>query len=847
MPDAIKPDQIPGKDIDIEAIETNAASIRTIAASVRDNGAAVHTKWQGMAAVYIAPESDTLLGLMAPVNSQATTAGDNLDVVASALSQFAADVAPIKAELDSLRRQAQWFVDNTVANGVQVRELNPAWVSANGYYGSYAYATTPADAADIPQYRSVHKEWHEDQGAVDRNNELIAAVNAQMVLLWEAERTAANKIRALYGAAPLHSFQSEDDANGYGLDEIPEGTEMPWGAEVERSEGCGEATVNFVLKDFLWEGIVVGGIWGTVEGLGTLVLGYNPATGEWFSGEAYGAAWGNLGLLAAGLAIRSTPGLNLLIAADDIAQQNGGGFLPDEVREFTQSADEALLNTGKAIIAWDKWADDPGTALGESVFNVGTILIPAGAAVAGVKTAGTAANVLSKMARIADLIDPGAWAVNGALRVGGLGLDGLKSVIGSLDLSAVDDIALGGVDVSRAADVSSALDGLLDDGVPLDQITVRVDDGIPVLEAPGVRVELPEGAFDLPGGRGPEVTAPVREPELVGAGGSTPHVPHVVDSIVDEAPPVRTETGGSGEPTVVREPETTTGGSDAGGHGADQPGHGGSGNAGGDGPADGGGHDVDTAHPNADGNGMSPDRVYSMMDGFDHAATFAPEQLGPSRVSDSLLSSNGVTRAEFIDLINRPISSLSAGERSIVNSIRDSLTAQLTPDTVFQKVLDQPHFAVQADGSVTLEFGQGENIVLRDTTVISGSVSVADDTAHLGTPRDFFEALRLDYPHTNFAADDGSAYVLRFQADPSVRPDAIRPQMHSSMGGDGSVDHYSPPFTGNGFLKADDILPEYRADRVRMGDGAEIWEVLDDGTQRLYAVLRGGEWIPQGN
>jgi hypothetical protein len=137
--------------------------------------------------------------------------------------------------------------------------------------------------------------------------------------------------------------------------------------------------------------------------------------------------------------------------------------------------------------------------------------------------------------------------------------------------------------------------------------------------------------------------------------------------------------------------------------------------------------------------------------------------------------------------------------------------------------------------------------VLQDMNQISGSVSVADDTAHLVSPRDFFEALRLDYPNTNFAADDGSAFVLRFQPDATVAPDAIRPQMHSSMGGDGSVDHYSPPFTGNGFLKADDILPEYRANRVTMSDGAEIWEVLDDGTQRLYAVLRGREWIPQGN
>lgn len=33
---------------------------------------------------------------------------------------------------------------------------------------------------------------------------------------------------------------------------------------------------------------------------------------------------------------------------------------------------------------------------------------------------------------------------------------------------------------------------------------------------------------------------------------------------------------------------------------------------------------------------------------------------------------------------------------------------------------------------------------------------------------------------------------------------------------------------------------------VTMRDGAEMWEVLDSGNQRLVAVLQGGKWIPQG-
>ena len=556
-------------------------TIGTIAGSVRDNGSNVHLKWQGMAGVYDAPESGTLLGLMQPVSSQATTAGDNLEVVSSALTQFAADVRPIKAELDSLRQQAEAFRDE-IAGGVSVRELNPAYISAQGYSGSwasYGAASTATQQTDIPQYRSVTKEWHEVQDYVDRNNDLIAQVNAQQVALWDAERTAANKIRALYGASPLHAYESENDALGYGLSEIPEGTEMPWGAPVERSEGCGEATLNFVVKDFLWEGLIVGGIWGTVEGLGTLVLGYNPATGDWFSGDAYGAAWGSLGLLVAS-GVMNSPVLGPLLWADQgMAAFGGGGFLPQEVRDFKAQADEAALNTGKALIAWDQWADDPGTALGESVFNVGTILIPAGAAIAGVKTAGTAASVLSKMARVVDLIDPASLAVNGAVRLGGIGLGSLDNLIGGLDLGAKLDPPH--IEVYAATDSASAIKALDDWGVDLNTVTAHVDDfGTHTLEFPGGKIEMPAGSFDnalggirgADGGADASITAPVREPELVHAGGVRGETgPGAVNSIVDEAP-VRTETGGSGESTVVREPETTTGGSQstsAGGGGDD--------------------------------------------------------------------------------------------------------------------------------------------------------------------------------------------------------------------------------------------------------------------------------------
>jgi hypothetical protein len=621
MPDPIDYTAIPGEKIDPDAIETNAATVSTISGQVSEHGSNVHFKWQGMAGVYEAPESPTLLGLMAPVSSQATQVSDNLAEVSAALTAFAADVRPIKAELDSLRTQAKTFVDS-IQGGVRVQEINPAWTAAQSpyggatatptYQGSWGSSTTSSTSTAMPdKYRTVTKEWYEVQEYVDRNNELLSAVNAQQVKLWEAERACANRIRALYGAAPLHAATSEDDALGYGLSEIPEGTEMPWGAEVERTEGCGEATAKFVFKDFLWEGIAVGGVWGTITGLGTLVLGYNPETGDFFSGDAYGAAWGNLGMLVfAGAA--NTGVLAPIFQSDTLMQTMGmGGFLPQEVRDFKAQADEAAVNTGKALIAWDKWQDDPGTALGESVFNVGTALIPVGgAAVAGVKTASTAASVVSKIAKVADFVDPAAFAMNGAMKLGGAGLKGLDGIIGRLGTDAPGGFHLNTPDMPFVADdATSALRALDDAGVDLNSVTARVEDGIPVYEFPPTdaipsgRIEMPAGSFDgvrggdIPvrtdGGADAGVAAPVREPELVSAGGVRGETgPDPVNSIVEDAP-VRTETGGAGESTVVREPATETGGgsSHAGGQGGSEPGNGGAGRGGDD--ASGGGRGDD--------------------------------------------------------------------------------------------------------------------------------------------------------------------------------------------------------------------------------------------------------------
>jgi hypothetical protein len=222
-----------------------------------------------------------------------------------------------------------------------------------------------------------------------------------------------------------------------------------------------------------------------------------------------------------------------------------------------------------------------------------------------------------------------------------------------------------------------------------------------------------------------------------------------------------------------------------------------------------------------------------MMDDLPHTTTYAPEQLGPSRV-DGVLDSHGLDRDGFIDLVNTPMDELTDAQRGLLESVRNDLPAP-DADTVMQKVIPP---------NVADDYIMGPDGFQVDS--IRGAVTHADDTAHLGNPQQIHDGLRLDYQDSPYSPGDSSTHVIRFQTD---TPDFEVPR-HSDMGGSGQFDGWGDPFTGNGFTRAgDDIIPEYatHSDGVIMRSGAEMWEVLDDGTQRLVAVLREGEWIPQGN
>ena len=335
---------------------------------------------------------------------------------------------------------------------------------------------------------------HEDQDSVDANNDLISRVNAQMVLLWAAERTCANAIYDIIGFPHIEAA-TEDNPNGYGVNEIPDGAETPWGKRVERSESCGEKAVGAV-GNFVWDGVIVGGIWGSVVGLGTLTLGYNPQTGEWFDGDTYGAAWSNLGKLAVGLAVTSLPG-TLMIAN-----------MPGPAGSFLRDCQMTVLNTGKGLVAWDKWKDDPAAAAGEATFNVASIVIPAGAATAPVRTSGsTAAAAIRTAAKIIDVVDPASALIKVGTAGAKIALPAIADLVKSVDLSKID---VGNLDAAGKIDVPEV------PKVEVPAIEVpAVARGDMTLDSPGTggTADVPVRAVDT------AATVPVREPALVGSGG----------------------------------------------------------------------------------------------------------------------------------------------------------------------------------------------------------------------------------------------------------------------------------------------------------------------------------------
>ncbi|MFD3614878.1 hypothetical protein ACFWWT_06455 [Streptomyces sp. NPDC058676] len=504
----LKPGEIPQFTGDLPKLETDYADLKKDAGDIRKTGEDVHSQFQGLSAYYTAPDAEQLFATTKPVKDRADAFADDLETVSGALSSYATEIRPLVDKLKELKTSAQTFVDSVKDDD----------------------------------------EWEYDEDKIDKHNQIRDEITATVAAFWAAERTCHNKITALWsGGTQMVAGDGSERKDQYGFNaEDMKNAKVPWGDPAEEKHHWYE--VGHWVKSFVWDGLIVDGVWGTIKGLGTLV-----GFGGW---DAMGQAWKGLAQLATGLVISSIPGAGALFWT-----------LPDDkLPSWIRDSRTAMKETGKALVAWDEWGKNPGRAAGAVTFNVLTTVFTggAGAGVAGAGKAGAVAKVLSAAGKAGKVIDPMTYIAKGA----GAGLSKIGDIsaalkgVGNIDIPALPENAItlpegalklpdGTVRLPEGAAIPAG-------ATELPGGNIRLPDDTPVLPAGAERLNTPEGEpmlfadrngnildergnvqldakapgpkdiVDRPasgdpaaGADVPRVDSPVREPALVGAGANT--------------------------------------------------------------------------------------------------------------------------------------------------------------------------------------------------------------------------------------------------------------------------------------------------------------------------------------
>ncbi|WNM35243.1 hypothetical protein RKE30_35195 [Streptomyces sp. Li-HN-5-11] len=492
----IDPEKIPQFTGDLAQLEKDCADLKADAGHVRDTGREVHNRFQGLAAYYHAPEAEQLFATTKPVRDRADGFAGDLETVSGALESYATEVRPLVKKLADLKTEASAFVASVKDDG----------------------------------------DWEYDGDKVAHHNRIRDEVTQAVAAFWAAERTCHNKITSLWHGTQMVAGDGSKrkDQYGFNADDL-KNAKLPWGDPVEEKHHWYE--IGHWVKSFVWDGIVVDGIWGTIKGLGTLV-----GCQGW---DAMGRAWKGLAQLATGLTLSMGPLAGVFWALPD-------KDLPSWLRESRNT----MKQTGKALVAWDEWGKNPARAAGAVTFNVLTTVFTGGegAAAAGAGKAGAVAKALSVAGKAGRIIDPMTYVAKGA----GAGLSkigdiakGLKG-IGKIDIPDLPENA-----ITLPEGTVKLPDGTvhLPEGAAVPEGATKLPNG--AVELPHDAPVLPEGTTRLPGVDGSP--AQYLDPHgnlLDHQGNIVQHADQAPTDIVDK-PDAGTPAAGAGTPhtpTPTREP-----------------------------------------------------------------------------------------------------------------------------------------------------------------------------------------------------------------------------------------------------------------------------------------------------
>ncbi|MFE3720854.1 hypothetical protein [Streptomyces cyaneofuscatus] len=424
--DPVDPYGIPVFTGDLTVLDQKVTSLAKDGEKIATAAGDVHGSFGGLRAFYQAPEADQLFATTKPVTNTAQGLKSDVAVITGALATYADDAQPLVAKLKRLREEASTFLDK-------------------------------ANADD---------KWREDGDLVEENNRRHREISETWAAFQAVERACHNKITSL---VPGGTQLKVDDGSGgkgmYGYDAeaLKHAKGLPWGDPVK------ESTRWFQVWEHAWDfgkGVVVDGVWGTIKGLGTLV-----GTDGW---ESMKQAWTGLAKLTTGVIISTTP----LAAAFWLTPE-------DKLPSWLRDSRTAMKETGKALLAWDQWSENPARAAGAVTFNVVTTVFTGGTggAVAGGGKAALAAKALSFAGKAGRAIDPMTYLFKGA----GAGLTKISDVMAGLK-------GMGNIEIPTLPPGSITLP---DGGFKLADGTLHLPEGAAV---PDGAFEVPKGAVKLPDG-----------------------------------------------------------------------------------------------------------------------------------------------------------------------------------------------------------------------------------------------------------------------------------------------------------------------------------------------------------
>ncbi|MFD7106117.1 hypothetical protein ACFWA8_25145, partial [Streptomyces celluloflavus] len=433
MSDApVDPSEVPVFTGDLDLLESKVKSLSHSGPKVETAGSDVHKSFGGLSAFYKAPEAEQLFGVTKPVADKAHDVSHDMGVIAGALGTYAHEIRPLVHQLQQLKQDA---------------------------------------AAFRHKVEGSDDDWREDGDLTDENLARRNKIAEIWAAFQAAERDCHAKIVGLVGGKTLHAIDASHK-NGYGYDAetLKQSKSLPWGDAVEESAPWWKVWVH--VGDF-GKGVIIDGGWGAIKGLGTLI-----GVDGW---DAAGQAWTGLAKLTATSALIATmPFLAPMYA------MTPGRMLPSWLRDSRT----AMLEAGKAFVAWDQWESNGPRAAGAVTFNVLTAIITRGgaAAVEGAGKAATAVRALSVAGKFGEAIDPMAYAFKGA----GAGISKIGDVVAHLRNA-------GRLQVPK---ISEGAYSLPESATKLPDGTVQLPKGTAVPEGatklPNGSIKLPEGTTVLP-------------------------------------------------------------------------------------------------------------------------------------------------------------------------------------------------------------------------------------------------------------------------------------------------------------------------------------------------------------